>query len=705
MKPNIKVMKFFKIFLLCMATFTLLGSATAQERIDVGAELWIEPSQSETEVENWVKTMAESKMRSARIFLMWNYIETAPKVYDFHLYDALFRAAEKYGVEIEATLFCTHAPVFYCKKYGYSSQRHVLYYSKEIKALSDDFVRECVVRYRDSKALGSWWILNEARSFKAHDPYTVEFTQNWLRNKYGTIEALNKEWIADFSSFEEIKFDENWTSTRAFIWNSANRDWIDISRDILTHTFAEITKTVRKYDQKTPVTSNPADFFGSLDRYDLASLRGVFDIFGASMHAAWQLQMMPRDKYAYSTAGICEILRAHAPNNHFWVGEMQAGNNIFSGRTPICPERNDLAQWVWSSIGTGARKVIYWSANYRRQSGEAGEWGIFGFKGEDTDRSLVTKEINEVIEKNQDFFKASKPELSNITLILSPETQRMLRHIRTDLVGVRETEPNSQVYTTFHWFEALAERGYQPQMRYFSDYEWEKRGEDDVVIVANAFAVPSSVVPRMVEFVKRGGKVILEGLVGFYNENEVCTSLGQFDLEPLVGGIYEDIRYRETPQYFNIEGVGELLGHAWHPILRATSPTARVIGKGTEGAVALHNKLGKGEVYWIAPSVSMSQLSKGESEELAHLANALLSEHLTKQPFRFAEHANGALLRVLRSGNEYVTIITNNLRTPCSLKLVAPKDMTATPIFGSAKLGKSGKLTLGDRETLVLRWK
>jgi hypothetical protein len=119
----------------------------------------------------------------------------------------------------------------------------------------------------------------------------------------------------------------------------------------------------------------------------------------------------------------------------------------------------------------------------------------------------------------------------------------------------------------------------------------------------------------------------------------------------------------------------------------------------------LHNKLGKGEVYWIAPSVSMSQLSKGESEELSHLANVLLSEQLTEHPFRFAEHASGALLRVLRSGNEYVTIITNNLRTPCSLKLVAPKDMTATPIFGSAQLGKSGKLTLGDRETLVLRWR
>ena len=59
-------MKFLKTILFCIATVALFGNAAAQRRIDVGAELWIEPSQSEAEVEGWVKTMAESKMRSAR---------------------------------------------------------------------------------------------------------------------------------------------------------------------------------------------------------------------------------------------------------------------------------------------------------------------------------------------------------------------------------------------------------------------------------------------------------------------------------------------------------------------------------------------------------------------------------------------------------------------------------------------------------------
>ena len=698
-------MRFLKSFLLCIATLACLGNASAQRHIEVGAEVWIEPGQTTEEVDMWFKRMAENKMHSARIFLMWNYLEVAPGKYDFTIADRAFEAAKKYGVEIEASLFCTHAPVFYGKQYHYRSQLHTLLWSKDIQQKSADFIEACVVRYRNHPALGTWWILNEAKSFKHYSPLAVEFTQEWLRNKYGTIEALNKAWITDFKAFDEIKFDENWTSQKAFIWPTASVDWNNIQRDFLTYNFRWIGEQIRKHDSKHPVTTNPADFFLSADKYDLAEHRNILDIFGASMHAAWQLRSMERDQYGYAVSGICEILRAHAPNNHFWVSEMQGGNNIFSGRTPICPDRNDLAQWVWSSVGTGARKVIYWSTNYRRQSGEAGEWGVFGFKGEDTDRSLVTKEINEVLEKYGDFFAESKPELSNVTLILSPETQRMLRHIRSEKVGVPELDVMMQTRTLFMWYEALLERGHQPQMRYMSDYEWDKMGKGDVAILANTLTIPSEMIAPIEGFVKRGGRLIVEGLSGFYDEYEVCTPLHKFDLERLVGGTFSDIRYRETPQHFNLEGIGKIEGHAWHPIVRATAPTAKVIGTGAEGDVALYNKLGEGEVWWLTPSISMSCAARKESAELAEVCKALLGDKLAEQPFRFADFADGAMMRVLRSGNDYITILTNNKRTPCTVKLVAPKGLKATPIFGSAKLSNSGKVTLGDRETLVIYWK
>ena len=242
-------------------------------------------------------------------------------------------------------------------------------------------------------------------------------------------------------------------------------------------------------------------------------------------------------------------------------------------------------------------------------------------------------------------------------------------------------------------------------MRFMTDYEWEKKGKGDVVVIANSVTIPNDCIPRIEKFVERGGRLIVEGLSGFYDENCVCTSLHQFGLERLVGGVYEDIRHRDTPQYFNLEGIGKVQGHAWHPIVRATAPTAKVIGSGAEGNVALYNKLGEGEVWWFTPTISMSCATLNKSAEVAKICEALLSDKLAEQPFRFAGFADGALMRVLRNGNEYVTVLTNNTYSPCTIKLIAPKDLKATTIFGEAKMSKSGKVTLGDRETLVLRWK
>jgi len=154
-----------------------------------------------------------------------------------------------------------------------------------------------------------------------------------------------------------------------------------------------------------------------------------------------------------------------------------------------------------------------------------------------------------------------------------------------------------------------------------------------------------------------------------------------------------------------LEGIGKVQGHAWHPIVCATAPTAKVIGSGAEGDVAIYNRLGEGEVWWFAPSISMSCATRNNSAELVEVCKVLLNDKLLQQPFRFAEYVDGAMMRVLRSGDEYVTILTNNKFTPCTIKLIAPKGLEATPIFGAAKFASSGKVKLGDRETLVLRWK
>lgn len=681
--------------LLCTAGFS-------QKRIDVGAEIWIEPGQSREDIDGWFRLAADNKMLSARLFLMWNYIETAPGKFDFTLYDYAFDAAERYGVTIEPTLCAIHGPVFYSGKFAGRPQFNELFTDRGVMAHAADYIRECVTRYRGRKALGCWWVLNEPRRFDATSPLATEFLREWAAAKYGSIEEVNRAWITDYDSFDDICYNPLWTTGDYFYWPVPCVDWYQVQRDFLTFNLRWIHDCIRLYDKTTPVTMNPANVFESAHQYDLPSYSDIFDIYGASMHASWQLRFLDREQYGYAVAGISDMLKAHAPGGRFWVSELQGGNNIFSGRTPMCPDSLDLAQWVWTGIGSGARKVIYWALNYRRQGIEAGEWGLFGFRGEETDRSRVTRAMNETLQSHADFFADSEPCPDNVTLLVSPETMRLLLHIQAHKAGEPLFNADAHVKSVMMWYVALSECGIRPQMSYLRAYPWEQRGKGDVVVLTSAIGVPDDVVERMEKFVERGGFLVCEGLSGLYDEYEVCTPQTGFSMERLLGGVFEDIRYRERENMFVLDGVGEVRGFRWKPVLRPTAETASPFGRGDEGVCALRNRIGSGEVVWIAPSVALSALDRNSTDELSALCESLLPEK--SAPFGFAKRAPGMLMRVLCNGGRYVTVVTNNRKTEGRVRIEAPEGLVPNVIFGDAAVGRRGDVRLQGRGTVVILW-
>ena len=89
-----------------------LSSASAQRpsHPQIGAQIWIEPGQTPDEIDRWFAVLESSHMPVARLFLMWNYIEPERDRWDFTLYDAAFRAAERHNVRVVATLTPNFGP-------------------------------------------------------------------------------------------------------------------------------------------------------------------------------------------------------------------------------------------------------------------------------------------------------------------------------------------------------------------------------------------------------------------------------------------------------------------------------------------------------------------------------------------------------------------------------------------------------------------
>ncbi|SBV97241.1 beta-galactosidase [uncultured Dysgonomonas sp.] len=686
--------------------FTLLGSSLftsySQTVPNIGAEIWIEPGQTKEQIYDWFRLMDENKMYSARLFVMWNYIETQPGTFDFSLYDWAFDAANKYGVKIEATLCAIHGPVFYNQKFHGRPQYNELFDSEYIKEKAAVFIEKTVNRYKADKALGYWWILNEPRSFLPDSELATKRLQEWAKNKYKNIEEVNNQWIESYKDFSDIKFDPLWTKGSYFYWPVPAIDWYLFHRDFLTENLKWIADEVRKHDKSTPLTTNPAGVFEYAHLYDFPKHREIFNVLGASMHAAWQLRSLQREQYAYAVAGISEILRGSNMDGEFWMSELQGGNNIWSGRSPMCPDPKDLSQWIWTGVGSGAKKIIYWSLNYRRQGIESGEWGLLGFRNEPTERSVETKNLNSAMIDNQDFLKNAKPLKNKISLILSPESMRVLLHINSFNAGARGLDAHGHMRSLLMWFIALQEKGYQIDIRHLRDYEWDSEEVGRVAILSNIVAVPNEMVPKLEKFVNDGNYLIAEGLTGFFDEYETNTFQTGFPLENLLGGRMIDIPYRNDKTIsFKFNGI-DIPGYVFQPILQ---PLTGVSAGEMNGSVfAINNKTGKGKTLWLPAVVSMGAYPNN-TEPLSLVANSLLEEYLQKQPFYFQEYTKGGLLRILKNGNSYLTVVTNNRQSDIALTLVNQTNLKPQVIYGNETSYLNGKLSLKDRETIVILWK
>lgn len=692
------------MFLICLLTLfnASVANLLAQDKINIGAEIWIEPGQTKEEIDTWFKMSANNKMYSARLFIMWNFIESKPGTFDFTLYDWAFEAANKYGVDIEATLCAIHGPVSVSNIFQGRPQFNELFSSQALMDKAAVYIEKTVTRYKDNKALGSWWILNEPRRFDATSELATNKLQEWIKNKYKDIKVVNEKWIQSYKNFSDIKYDPLWTTGSYFYWPVPSIDWHLFQRDFLTYNLEWIASEIRKYDNKHLITMNPANVFESAHQYDLPTYKRFNDVLGASMHASWQLRFMERDMYAYAVAGISEILRGAAPEEKFWISELQGGNNIWSGKTPMCPDSLDLAQWIWTGIGSGARKIVYWALNYRKQGIEAGEWGLFGFRGEETDRSRVTRQMNEVLENNQDFFEKSKPYKAKISLILSPETMRVLLHIHPFDTGVRLFDKDAHIKSLMMWFVALQERGYQVDIRYLNDYEWESNEQGRVAILANAIAIPSEIISRIEKFVSNNNYLISEGLTGFFDEYETNTFQSGFELEKLLGGRMTDLRLIDDVNRFEINSI-EMPALAWKPLLQITAKTAKSIGQDKSDIIAIKNNFESGQTCWIPACFSLGALP-GNTEPLSAFAHSELKGIQESQPFYFKSYTKGALLKILKNGNRYLTVISNNGKNDITIDIVNKLNLIPRIIWGNKKMLKNQTVSLSERETLIIIW-
>ena len=110
--------------------------------------------------------------------------------------------------------------------------------------------------------------------------------------------------------------------------------------------------------------------------------------------------------------------------------------------------------------------------------------------------------------------------------------------------------------STLGYFEALSEMGVSPNFKSLTEFDFSKPDySNETIILSHQLAFPKMYVDSLELFVKNGGKLIVEGLTAFFDQDMLNTMKTGFDFENLFGGnvtefkLVSDIFTLETSGY------------------------------------------------------------------------------------------------------------------------------------------------------------
>ena len=230
----------------------------------------------------------------------WSALEPEEGKYTFDWLDRLMDSMYENGISVVLATPSAGKPPWLVRKYPEvmrmnENRVRLLYGERENQCNSSEIFREKVKkldgllarRYAHHPALVLWHVSNEMYG-TCHCPACQENFRRWLKQKYGTLENLNREywsgfWSHRYQDWEELESPapHGETAVHALALDY-RRFYSDLSIDFLK---MEID-TVKQYNPEIPVTTN---FFHLNCGFDYRKLARSLDVIAWDMYPAWHM--------------------------------------------------------------------------------------------------------------------------------------------------------------------------------------------------------------------------------------------------------------------------------------------------------------------------------------------------------------------------------------------------------------------------------
>ncbi len=271
--------------------------------------------------EIWEKDMEyfkDARINSATINVFsWAKIQPSEDEYYFDELDEIVEMLSKENYDIVLATSTGAMPAWLYKKYpevartDYEGRPHKFgqrhnacpnspVFQKYAKALAEQLAK----RYGDNKHVTCWHISNEYGG-ECYCENCEKAFRVWLKNKYKTIEALNKAWNLEFWGHTVYDWDEvvlpnalgdGMENGKDTAFAGLSVDYRRFMSESMLNNYKMERDVIRQYDKETPITTNLMGTYKLLDYFKWAKEMDIvsWDNYPA-YNTPWSLTAMTHD--------------------------------------------------------------------------------------------------------------------------------------------------------------------------------------------------------------------------------------------------------------------------------------------------------------------------------------------------------------------------------------------------------------------------
>lgn len=227
--------------------------------------------------------------------------------------------------------------------------------------------RQLAERFGSHPGVIGWHISNEIGG-ECHCDYCQDAFRQWLRERYGTIEDVNRAWATTFwshryQSFEQI---ESPSPIGECDLHGLKLDWRRFVTDQTVDFMRVEVQTLRDGGSTLPITTNMMYFYGGLNYHKFAE---VIDVASWDNYPLWHKQ--PEPKTAAEVAvfydimrGICRkpfLLMESCPSSTNWqsVSKLKKPGMLLAASLQAVAHGSDSVQYFQMRQSRGANEKFH----------------------------------------------------------------------------------------------------------------------------------------------------------------------------------------------------------------------------------------------------------------------------------------------------------------------------------------------------------